>query len=246
MPFLILSVLLQVAFVIHIVKTGRNTTWIWIVIMLPVAGAIAYLILEILPDLTNSRAGRTAGRKVTSVINPNKSLNHAAHNFSVSDTVENSMRLADECFSKGLYEDAKTLYEKCLVGIHSNDPAVMVGLARAEFMLRHYSNTKSLLDRLIENNPEYKNQDAHLLYARTLEALNDIAAAAHEYEVLHGYFSGPEASFYYGMFLKSQNQYDLANRIFNEIISKAKMSSKHYSSLHKEILKRTRDELKRT
>ncbi|PCK07520.1 MAG: hypothetical protein COA42_13985 [Alteromonadaceae bacterium] len=32
MPLFILSLLFQVGFVIHIIKTGRSTTWIWIVI----------------------------------------------------------------------------------------------------------------------------------------------------------------------------------------------------------------------
>ena len=49
MPLFILSILIQVALVIHIVKTGRSTTWIWIVVMLPVAGSIAYFVLEGLP-----------------------------------------------------------------------------------------------------------------------------------------------------------------------------------------------------
>ncbi|MGQ8366686.1 tetratricopeptide repeat protein [Glaciecola sp. 1036] len=243
MPFFILSILIQVALVIHVVKTGRNTTWIWIVVMLPVAGSIAYFILEVLPELTNSRAGRNAGRKVGAVINPNKGFNQAAHNFSVSGTVDNTKRLADECMAKGLYSDAKTLYEKCLVGIHAKDPSAMVGLANAEFMLGHYAKTKTLLDDLIASNPNYKNQDAHLLYARTLEALDEVTGALHEYEVLHDYFSGPEASFYYALFLKKQNQKETANEIFSQIINKAKMSGKHYSSLHKDILKRAKNEL---
>ncbi len=243
MPFFILSLIIQVAFVIHIVKTGRNTTWIWIVIMLPMAGSIAYFILEVLPDLTNSRAGRSAGRRVTTAINPNKGLKQAAHQYSISDTVENRLRLADECMAKGRYQDAKTLYEKCLMGVHSDDPTSMVGLAKAEFMLGNYPQTKSILDRLIKENPDYKNQDAHLLYARALEALGDESGALHEYEVLHDYFSGPEASFYYGLFLKSQNQHEEAQGIFNEIIKKANLSSKHYSVLHKDILKRTKNEV---
>ncbi len=57
MPILILSAILQVALVVHIIKTGRSTTWIWIVVMLPLAGSIAYLLLEVLPDLM---AGRQA------------------------------------------------------------------------------------------------------------------------------------------------------------------------------------------
>ncbi len=244
MPIYILSIILQVAFVIHIVKTGRSTTWIWIVIVLPLAGAIAYFVLEVLPELSNSRTGRAASRKISNTINPNRDINRAANRLSISDTVENNMRLADECLNKALYQEAKTLYEKCLTGIHANEPHLLVGLAKSEFMLGNYSKTQSILDQLIASNPDYKNQDAHLLYARTLESLNQISGALHEYEVLHGYFSGPEASLYYALFLKSQGQADTACSVLESILDIAKKSSKHYSSLHKDILRRVKTELK--
>ena len=58
MPLIILSVLIQLALVIHIIKTGRGTNWIWVIVMLPLVGSLAYFILVIIPDLTNSRGGR--------------------------------------------------------------------------------------------------------------------------------------------------------------------------------------------
>ena len=66
---------MQVALVVHIIKTGRDTKWVWIVVMLPLAGSIAYLLLEVLPDVSNTRAGQAAGKKVKSVVNPNKDIN---------------------------------------------------------------------------------------------------------------------------------------------------------------------------
>ncbi|WP_317930261.1 tetratricopeptide repeat protein [Halioxenophilus sp. WMMB6] len=243
MPFFILSVLIQVALVIHIVKTGRNTTWIWIVVMLPLAGTLAYLILEVLPEFSHTRAGRSARRKVNSVVNPNRDFNAATRHYAMNDSVENSKRLAEECYSKGLYSDAKTLYQKCLQGPYADDPHFMFGLASCEFQLGNYSITREILDRLIEANPDYKNQSAHLLYARTLEQLQAIPEALHEYETLYSYFTGPDAAYYFGKFLQSQNQNDRARQIFQAITDGAKQAPKHYSQLHKEILRLARSEL---
>lgn len=243
MPLLIASIIIQVAFIIHIVKTGRNTTWIWIVLMLPMAGAIAYFILEVLPDLSQSKAGKSASKKVQSVVNPNRDINEAAKQFSISDTVENSMRLAEECYNKGLYADAKELYKKCLTGLHADNPDLIYSLAKVDFALGNHQDVKSNLDQLIELNPDYKNPEAHLLYARTLEGLNEISAALHEYETLHSYFTGPEASFFFAKFLQSQNQLDKADGIFRQILNKAENSGKHYKSLHKEILKQVKTEV---
>ena len=243
MPLLILSIIIQVAFVIHIVKTGRNTTWIWIVLMLPMAGAIAYLIIEVLPDILNSKSGRKAGRKAQSLVTPHKNFNEAVKQYSQSDTSENSIKLAEECLDKGLYTEAKSLYQKCLSGLYKDDPSLMFGLARCDFEIGNYPDVKITLDKLIELNPEYKNQDAHLLYARTLEKLGETSPALHEYETLHNYYIGPEASYYYAKFLQYQGQHQKSRLLFEEIVSKAKNANKHYNSLHKDIIKQAKQEL---
>jgi hypothetical protein len=204
MPFFVLSIILQVALVLHIVKTGRNTMWIWIVVMLPFAGSVAYLIVEVMPGLLGSRSGRHAVRKISKVVNPNKDLNEALGNFEVLDSIENSMRLADEFLNKQMYSEAKQLYEKCLKGVHKTDPVIMHGLAQSEFGLGSFQVTKDILDNLISLNPEFKNPDAHLLYAKTLESLGDFDGASHEYEALCQYYSGPEAKYrYYLLSIKS-------------------------------------------
>lgn len=243
MPFFILSILIQVALVVHIVKTGRDTKWIWIVVTLPLAGSVAYLLSEVLPDVSNTRAGREAGKKVKSVVNPNKDINQATKQFAISDTIDNSMRLAQECLNKGLFTDAKSLYTKCLKGAHVGDAHLMFGLARSSFELGEYVEVKATLDSLIEINPEFKNADAHLLYARTLEKLNEVAAALEEYEALHGYFPGPEASYYFAKFLKKQNQNEKAKAVFQQIVNVASDSGKHYNSIHKEYVKDAKKEL---
>lgn len=243
MPFFIISIVIQVLFVIHIVKTGRSTTWIWIVLMLPMAGAIAYLILEVLPDITNSKSGRKAGRKVQSVVNPNKDINAAAKQYSMNDSVENTMKLAEECLNKNLYSDAKSLYQKCLDGFHNDDPYLMLGLAQAHFGLNEFDETKSILDRLIEENPDFKNQDAHLLYARALENLGEGDAALHEYETLYDYFTGPDASYYFAKFLQARGESLRSKEIFSEIVDKAKHANSYYRNLHGEIIRLAKQEL---
>ena len=240
MPLFILSILFQVAFVLHVLKTGRNTTWIWIIVMLPMAGAIAYFILEVFPDLSQSRAGKNAGRKVQSIINPNKQLNSAVQQLAISGSVENTLRLAQECYHKGLFSEAKELYQKCLTGPHADDPHLLFGLAQANFALGQFNDVKAGLDKLIELNPSYKNPDAHLLYARALEALEETTAAQHEYETLHSYYPGPDASFYYGKFLQAQNQRDNAQAVFQHVLTKAQNSGKHYQTMHKEVLKQVK------
>ncbi|MEL7450848.1 MAG: tetratricopeptide repeat protein [Pseudomonadota bacterium] len=243
MPFIILSLIVQVAVVIHIIKTGRNTTWIWVVMLLPGAGSIAYLVLEVLPDLMGTRTARRASRGVGKVINPNRDINASAQDYAMSDTVQNSVKLADECMGKGLYSEAKGLYEKALSGFYADDPDIMFGLARAQFALDEHSDAKTTLDALIEKNPDYKNQHAHLLFARTVEALGDAVKALEEYEVLDGYFSGAEARYRYACFLQTQGQTEKANSLFNDILDYARTAGSHYRDLNREWLGRSKKAL---
>jgi len=243
MPFFILSILIQVCLVIHILKTGRATIWIWVVVLLPLAGTIAYVLLEILPEIMGTRTGRRALHNISKTINPNKDLHHASFELERADTVENNMRLAAELLARNQFTEAKTLYEKCLRGVHATDPAIMAGLAKSEFGLGEFINAKNILDRLIETNPNYKNESCHLLYARTLEILNDIPGAEHEYQALAKYYSGPEAKYRYALLCKRTGKTTEAKKLLEEILSTFRTSGKHYEYLHKEWLAKVKTEL---
>ena len=64
----------------------------------------------------------------------------------------------------------------------------MFNLARVENELENYSRAGELLDELIEHNPDFKNADAHLLYARVQASLGNTIEALHEYETLVQYY----------------------------------------------------------
>jgi len=46
----ILSLLIQAGLIVHVIKTGRSSLWIWHR-LLPPAGPIAYVVVELLPEL---------------------------------------------------------------------------------------------------------------------------------------------------------------------------------------------------
>lgn len=245
MPLVVLSVIVQIAVIIHIIKTGRNTTWIWAVMMLPALGAAAYFFIEIFPELSKSRSGVKAQKGLGKIINPNRDFKNATNNYAVVDTVENSTKLAAEYLIKGEFEEAKTLYEKCLIGMHEGDPDLMYGLAQAEYGLENYSQAKQVLDDLIKNNPTYKNVDAHLLYARCLVKLNETDAALKELAALDEYYPGPQATYRYAMLLQTTREHDQAELLLEKIMQDAKLSDKHYRARYKLWINKAKQELKK-
>lgn len=240
MPFFLLSIIFQVALVIHIVKTGRNTMWIWIVVVLPLAGSIAYLLIEVLPSLSKSSTGQTAVRRVSSTFNPNRDLKLVQDQFERNDTIDNKMKLANELLNKQEFEQARDLFSACLTGLYITDPYIMLGLAKAQFACAQIAEAKTTLDQLIEHNPNFKDHSGHLLYARCLEGLDNNDEAAHEYQTLCQYYAGPEAKYRYALLCIKMDKPIIAKELFDEILLDAKNGGPHYNSVHKEWISQTK------
>lgn len=243
MPFFGLSLLIAIAAIVHVIKTGRSQLWIMVLLALPGLGAIAYVVVEVLPEYMQGRGGHRVKRSVTKVINPNKSLEQAKREYSITPTVENACNLADAHMEKEEYKEASDLYKQSLTGLNETNPDIMHKYANSEFCLQHYSESRQVLDQLIEKNPDYKNQDAHLLYAKTLQELNETDKAVEEYETLITYYTGPEPAYRYGLLLNSAGKKDEARKMFTSILDKSSKSPDHYRKLHRQWIDRARQEL---
>lgn len=234
MPYFIVSIVIQLALVVHILKTGRNMTWVFIVLFFPLIGTLAYVIVELLPEWTRGPTAHSAKRKFSKAINPNKDLHAASQNLAVADTVQNAMALAEECLEKGRYEEARQLYERSLRGVHADDPHLLLGLANAQFGVGDFAGTVKTLDLLKETNPKHRSAEGHLLYAKAQEQLGNSDAAIHEFEALTKYYSGPEPTCRLAVILKSKGRVEEANALFAKVLNESKVAGKHYNTLHKE------------
>jgi len=72
----IVSLLIQAGFIIHVIKTGRNQLWIWVLIIpgLAFAGILAYIVVEILPELLRSRTARRTAHGLRKAMDPGADL----------------------------------------------------------------------------------------------------------------------------------------------------------------------------
>jgi hypothetical protein len=51
MPVALVLVLLDITLVYHAAKTGRLQPWAFIILMVPAIGALAYIVVELLPEM---------------------------------------------------------------------------------------------------------------------------------------------------------------------------------------------------
>jgi hypothetical protein len=80
MPLLGLVLLaIDITLVVHAAKTGRFSPWAYIILMIPVAGAIAYVVVELIPEWLGSYQGQHARRRVGRALNPEKTYRNRRH-----------------------------------------------------------------------------------------------------------------------------------------------------------------------
>jgi len=59
-PIVLLSIVLQIAFAVHVVRTGRPMYWVFILLIGSYVAIAVYFFAEVLPEMQNSGAARGA------------------------------------------------------------------------------------------------------------------------------------------------------------------------------------------
>ena len=228
MPLFILSVIVQIGLILHVVRTGRPMYWIFIILMAPGIGSLAYAIVELLPELSSSGKGRRAMRGIRKTLDPGGDLRQRQLEHKLSGSVDAARHLAAELLENGQYGEAIEHYEKSLSGLYEYDPDLLLGLATARFQNEDFDKARETLDLLIERNPDFKSQDGHLLYARSVAECGDEEKALDEYKAVTAYYAGAEARLQYGLFLENRGNNAAALAEFQEILGTAELAPQHY------------------
>ena len=236
MLYLILSILIQVILIVHVIKTGRNQIWIWVLALLSIPGAIAYIVVELLPDVFRSRTAQRTARGIKKAMDPTADLRRYENEARVTGNVAAKQRYAEELTRQERYDDAIAQYKQALTGLYEHDPNLMLGVARAQFGKGDAGSARATLDELIRMNPDFKSPEGHLLYARSLEEEGNIDKAIEEYRVLASSYPGAEAAVRYAQLLNSQGRSDEARKVARDLLEQARIAPAHYRKAQKSWL----------
>src|SRR5579862_2206787 len=228
MGFLILSIAIQAGLIIHVIKTGRNQIWIWVLALLSYAGIIAYVAVELIPDLFRSRTAQRTARGFKKAMDPTADLRRYESEARLAGNVASRQRYADELTRHGRYDEAITQYRSALTGLYEHDPNLLLGVARAQFGKGDAAGARATLDELIRLNPDFKSPEGHLLYARALESEGNIPKALEEYRVLAASYPGAEAAVRYAQLLNSQGRAEEARKVARDLLEQARIAPAHY------------------
>ncbi|HYJ81784.1 MAG TPA: tetratricopeptide repeat protein [Allosphingosinicella sp.] len=193
MPFFIATVLVQIACVVHLIRNGRPSLWLWAIILLPIAGSAAYVVMEILPGLFQRREVRAVRAAAVKRLDPERELRAAREAVDVADTVANRTALADALAESGQWGEAVRHYREAVAKTPGKDRAALLRLARACLEAGNSAEARRLLEALPESASPSENDRASLLLARSLEELGETGRAESLYAELGQRMPGAEA-----------------------------------------------------
>lgn len=223
MPVLLgLMYALNIACIVHSIRTGRANYWLYILILVPGIGSLCYLFIELLP--TARAPGATSRPACATPRIPKGCCANASWN-GIAPACPRPAWNWPRSMSRGNHTAARLLYGQIMTGMYAFDPAMLIGRARAEFEAGDFAAARRApraarrsLELVQEHNPGHVSRTGHLLYARALEAEGEIGKATAEYEALVATYLGPEAKARFALMLEANGQASRARTLFAELV----------------------------
>ncbi len=219
MPYISISLIIQIALVIHAIRNGKQMFWIFLIIFVPLIGSVAYAVVELLPDLRDRHRStlQRGASQLGEMVNPGGKIKELEKQNDLSPTVENMRALATAYLAADRAADALPLLEKSANSPLGPDSRSLSLLAEACFKLERPREALEHIRAAKESADRQDDPDNSLLEGRILEALgsNDEAAACFESASRRG--SGLYYQFAYGDFLRRRGETSKAEEIFSKI-----------------------------
>jgi hypothetical protein len=166
-----LHVIIAVFFAIHAVRNQQNMFWLLILFLFPGLGSLVYFFVVYLPSLRQSRGARATTRAISQFVDPNRAVREARTDFDRAPTVAHRMRLGAALLDAGNAAEALEHYQAAVSGPFASDPALLEGLARAQFANGDAAATRDTLEKLFAAHPIARQQPVPtLLYAQACAA----------------------------------------------------------------------------
>lgn len=216
-PLFGLSIAVSVLFAMHIVKTGQERYWLWIVLAFQPLGGVVYFLAVVLPDMLNGSAGRELTARAQKALDPEREYREAQAKVEDSPTVANRTRMAAAAAGLGRLAEAEALYREAAVGIHADDPALLLGRAKVLLEMDRPAEALDLLNVLGEQGEVGRTPPAALAMGRAYHALGRIGEADTAYQWAAVRLPGLEGLARYAVFLAETGRRPEAEDAFAEI-----------------------------
>lgn len=227
-PIIGLSLIFSVLLCVHVVRSGRELYWLWIILLFQPIGGIVYGVAILLPELLGGPTARRLGESARRSLDPTRAYREAGAAVEDSPTVHNRMRLAAAAADLDRWEEAEKLYREAAYGVHQDDPALLLGRASALVELERYAEALPLLERLGDLGEQGRTPQAALAIGRVYDGLGRIDEADSAYQWAASRLPGLEALARYAAFLSRTGRRNEAEEILVEIDGRLRRANSYF------------------
>jgi hypothetical protein len=217
LSLLFLSLLIAIALCVHAVRTGRETYWLWIILMFQPLGGLVYFLTQIVPGLLGGPTVRRMGQAARETLDPHREYREAKAACEETPTVRNQSRLAAAAAHLGKPAEAEALYRVAAQGVHADDPVLLLGLANALLDLRRPADALAVLERLGNDEAHGRTPPAALALGRAYEDLGRIDEADTALQWASQHLPGFEGLARYAAFMARNGRRDEAREAVREM-----------------------------
>lgn len=202
---------------VHVVRTGQQMYWLWILVIGGPLGAAFYFFAVMLPDMMGGRTARNVSKAARQALDPERDYRTALRALEDTPTVGNRMKVAQAAAALGRWSDAEAQWALCGDGQWGDDPVVLLGHADALLELGRFADALKKLEKLKSLGREGETPRVALAFARAYEGLGRNAEADDAYRFAADRVPGLEAGGRYVAFMAKTGRREDAEIGFAEI-----------------------------
>lgn len=207
-----LAWLVQLALIVHVLKTGRPYWWIWILLFAPAIGGIAYALIELLPELRSSASGSMPAWK------PRKwRIRDLRRALDDGDTVKLRLALAAELLAAQQTTEALVVAEGSLHGVFRDDPHTLASVAHFRLEAGKFAKALIALDQIKIQADRMLALKTSLLRGRALVMLGRHAEAQSTLREILPAYLGEEPRYFLALSLHQAGSTAEARALWQEI-----------------------------
>lgn len=158
------GIVLQVLAILHFVRRRPDWYWLWIILMFGPLGALAYIVVEVVPDLGLLRGA-------FQVFPRRKRIKQLEAAILDNPSIGNYEELGDLYLDDRQYERARECFDKVLARSDGIDPQYRRALAH--LALNDYQAAAADLEKVVARDAKYDYQRAAGLHAHALARIGE-------------------------------------------------------------------------
>jgi hypothetical protein len=219
------TLLVQILLVVHVLRTGRPLWWILILLIAPLLGSAAYVLVEIVPGF--GRAGRDLGPgggwgrfKPRALV-----VRELRARLAEGGTVAVRLELAEHLLATGAAAEADEIASGALTGPFRDDPHTLAAVAGFKLEAGRAAEALALVERVDTKADRMLAVRKDLLEGRACLALGDFARAEAALARTEGGHLGDEPRFWLARVYLATGRVEAGRTVLQEIRGRFRRSN---------------------